>query len=331
MPDRQRQAADFLLPAVDEVRRSSKRHFLLGATGLAAWLAVGAGAGAQGRKRIVGFSQDAADTEWRAVQARQLVLAFGRVPDIEFQVSVAEGNSAKQVIDIENFIERKVDLLIVSPRDAELLAEPVAKAYRAGIPVLLNTRHVSGEQYTTHIGPDDYGIGRAAARFIAGRLQGRGAVVMLEGRPSTSTAQERTRGFLDGLKKFPDVHLVQTRVANYQRSEAVREVEDLLRTKVEFSAIYAHNDTMASGARLALRRGRRDPKSIVLVGIDYLPEARDAILAGEQTASFIYPTCVPEIVRAAQEMLAGRRVARRILVPSTLVDSGNVQRVKSAF
>lgn len=88
---------------------------------------------------------------------------------------------------------------------------------------------------------------------------------------------------------------------------------------------------MASGARLALKQAGRDLSKIVLVGIDYLHEAREAILAGEQSASFIYPTCVPEIVRTAQAILAGNKVPRRIPVHSTLVDRSNVERFMSAF
>jgi ribose transport system substrate-binding protein len=283
------------------------------------------------RRFVVAFSQDAADNEWRAAQARQLNEAFAKLAGVEFVVAQAGGNSARQIVDIEGFVQRRVDLLIVSPRDAALLAEPVARAHRAGIPVMLITRRVDGDAFTTHIGPDDEGIGRAAARLIAERLGGRGDVVMLQGTPTTSTAQARTRGFTDELARRPGLRLAAVRVANYQRSEAIRETEDLLRQGTPFAAIFAQNDTMASGVRLALKQAGRDPGQVVLVGIDYLPEVREAIRAGEQAASFIYPTCVPEIVSTAEAILAGRKVARRILVPSVLVDRSNVERFPNAF
>jgi hypothetical protein len=40
---------------------------------------------------------------------------------------------------------------------------------------------------------------------------------------------------------------------------------------------------------------------------------------------------VPEIVSTAEAILAGRKVARRILVPSVLVDRSNVERFPNAF
>lgn len=280
---------------------------------------------------VVAFSQDAADTEWRVAQARQLSEAFGKLPDLSFEIAQGGGSTAQQIIDIDAFVQRRVNLLIVSPRDATLLAEPVARAHRAGIRVMLITRRVDGEAFTTHVGPDDEAIGRAAARLIAARLKGRGNVLMLKGRPTTSTAIARSQGFVDELQRHPGLKLVDTRTANYQRSEAIREMEDVLRMGTPLDASYAQNDTMASGARLALKQAGRDLSKIVLVGIDYLHEAREAILAGEQSASFIYPTCVPEIVRTAQAILAGNKVPRRIPVHSTLVDRSNVERFMSAF
>lgn len=290
-------------------------------------LAVPANAGPQ----VVAFAQDAADNEWRVAQARQLTEAFAKLPNVEFVISQGGGNVAKQIADIEAFKQRRVDLLIVSPRDALLLAEPIADAHRAGIPVMLITRRVNGEGFTTHVGPDDEEIGRAAARLIAGRLGGRGDVLMLKGTPTTSTAIARTKGFVEELRHHPGLRLVDTRTANYQRSEAIREMEEVLRNGTRFVAVYAQNDTMASGVRLALKQAGHDLHKLVLVGIDYLPEAREAIRAGEQTASFIYPTCVPEIVRAAQAILAGSKVPRRIVVPATLVERGNLERHPSAF
>jgi ribose transport system substrate-binding protein len=280
---------------------------------------------------VVGFSQDAANNEWRVAQARQLKEAFDEMSDVKFEIVQASGSTAQQIIDIDNFVQRRVNLLIVSPRDATLLAAPVARAYRAGIPVMLITRRVDGEDFTTHVGPDDEAIGRAAARLIAQRLGGRGKVLMLKGTPTTSTAIARTQGFVDELSRLPGMQLVDTRTANYQRSEAIREMESVLSKGLAFDAIYAQNDTMASGARLALKQAGRDLRKIVLVGIDYLPEAREAILAGEQTASFIYPTCVPEIVSTARAILAGSKVPRRVPVRSTLVERSNADSIKSAF
>jgi ribose transport system substrate-binding protein len=281
--------------------------------------------------RVVGYAQDAADNEWRVAQARELAEAFAKLPNIEFIISRGGGNIAKQIADVEAFTQRRVDLLIVSPRDTVLLAEPIARAHRAGIPVILISRRVNGEEFTTHVGPDDEDIGRLAARLIARRLDGRGDVLMFKGTPTTSTAIARTHGFVEELRHHPGLRLVDTRTANYQRSEAIREMEDVLRSGTPFSAIYAQNDTMASGVRLALKQAGRDLHKLVLVGVDYLPEAREAIRAGEQTASFIYPTCVPEVVRAAQTILAGAKVPRRIVVPATLVERDNVERHPSAF
>ena len=67
------------------------------------------------------------------------------------------------------------------------------------------------------------------------------------------------------------------------------------------------------------------------VGIDFLPEAREAIISGEQLASFTYPTCGKIGVEVALELLQGRSVERHIEVPSVLVTKENVARVKVIY
>jgi len=88
---------------------------------------------------------------------------------------------------------------------------------------------------------------------------------------------------------------------------------------------------MAAGARLALMGAGIDPKSIPLVGIDYIPEAREAIRAGEQYASFTYPTCGDVGADIALRILRGEAVPRQIEVPSQMVTQDNVDQVESIF
>jgi ribose transport system substrate-binding protein len=88
---------------------------------------------------------------------------------------------------------------------------------------------------------------------------------------------------------------------------------------------------MASGVRMAVHGAGIDPKSIPLVGIDYIAEAREAIRNGEQLASFTYPTSSREAAVQVVKILYGKPCQREVMVESVLVTRENVEEVEPIF
>jgi ribose transport system substrate-binding protein len=170
---------------------------------LAALLPALGGAAEDTHRFTVGYAQDTMGNDWRKAQVEALANQFSGDPDIHFVFTDGQGETAKQIRDIENLVFRKVDVLITSPRDGIASAPAIAKAYQAGIPVVLITRGVPGDQYTTLVAPDDMKIGRQAAEFMARRLGGKGRILMLRGVPTATTAQARTQGFLEAISGHP--------------------------------------------------------------------------------------------------------------------------------
>lgn len=279
----------------------------------------------------VGFAQDTLGNDWRLAQVRELEHEFAKYPQVEFIVTDGKGRTAKQISDIENLVHRGIDILITSPRDALAMAPVISHVYATGIPVVLVTRGIPGDSYTTLVGPDDRLIARDAARFLVERLGGHGRVLMLEGVPTATTAIARKEAFIAELGLHPGMQLVASRVGNYLRADALRAVEAVLAEGTRFDAIYAHSDSMAAGARLALAKAGLDPSTIPIVGIDYIDEARAAIRNGRQAASFTYPTSGEATVKTVMAIAAGREVARRIIVDSTRITIDNVEEIEPIF
>lgn len=281
---------------------------------------------------VVAFAQDTMANDWRAAQVRDIRNALAGHADIEFRFSDAGGDTARQVADIENFAAQKVDVLITSPRDAELMREPIARVYRAGIPVVLLSRRVNGEEFTHFVTADNRAIARQAAQYLAKRLNGKGNILILQHIPTTTPGQLRTEGFLDEIAKYPDIKVAAIKRADSQRALAIQKVEEALTEKLPFDAIYAQSDSMALGAILALRRAGLDPKKIPITGIDYIAEARAAIRAGELAASFTYPTFGKEGAAAALKLLRGGKLDKKeVVVESTAVTRANVDTVEPVF
>ncbi len=284
-----------------------------------------------GRTYVVAFAQDTMANDWRAAQVRDVRRALAGHPEVRFVHSDAGGSMARQVLDIETFAAQGVDVLITSPLDPVAMAPVLAAVHAKGIPVILLSRRVEGDAYTSFVGADNRAIARRAGVFLAERLGGRGRILMLQHIPTTTPAIQRTEGFLEGIAGHPEVEVVAILRGDSLRAKALRAVEQALASGLRFDAIYAQSDSMAAGARMALRGRGIDPATVPTVGIDYIAEAREAIRAGEQAASFTYPTFGKEGAELAMRLLRGQTVPREVIAESVMVTRDNVDAVEPIF
>lgn len=282
-------------------------------------------------KFVIGFPQDNMANDWRRAQVMEVERTLSKYDNVEFIYTDAQGNTAKNIQDIEDLVDRGIDLLMISPRDGRAMSPVIAQVHARGIPVVLLTRRVTGEAYTTFVSASDMKIASQAADYMAGALNGQGRILVLQGVPTATTAIARTDGFMSAIANHPGIEVVAVKPANYLRSEAIKVVEQMLEAGVQFDAIYAQSDSMAAGARLALSAQGIDPSTMVIVGIDYIPEAREAIRNGQQNATFTYPTAGEQGAEAAMMILQGQDVPREIEVPSTQVTKDNVEEVDTVF
>jgi len=181
---------------------------------------------------------------------------------------------------------------------------------------------------TLHIGADNKLIGSAAAQYIAEVIfNGEGGnVIEIQGTAGASATIDRHDQFMAELEaNHPEVNVIATQVADYERSQALTFMEDMIQRfgPGEFTVVYAHNDEMALGAIEALKAADR-LEGVFVVGIDGQNEAFDAIAAGEMTATFTYPNGGAEGVEYAYRILTGEDVGDLLVLDSVLVDANNV-------
>jgi len=286
---------------------------------------------AGGRTFVVGFAQDTMSNDWRASQVNAVKEALAKYPYIRFVYTDAKGSTAQQVLDIENLVEQGIDLLITSPRDGKSMTPVISSVYKKRIPVMLLTRQIESDDFTIFLGADDHKIGAQVAERIAERLHKKGRVVMVTGVPTATTAIKRTEGFFEALKAYPEIKVVAKRNGNYLRGNAIMAMDELLNEGVMFDAIYAQSDSMAVGIRMALKKNGINPKSVPIVGIDYISEAREAIRSGEQDATFIYPTCGPEAEEYILKILKGEQTPKYVDIPSQMITIENVEQLAPIF
>ena len=287
-------------------------------------------ASAQTPPKVIAFAQDTMKNDFRVAQVDEVRQAVAKDPRLAFVYSDAQGQTSLLIHQIEQFITQKVDVLVLGTSDEQAVVPVVSKAMKAGIAVIVLDRGIKGQDYSTFINSDNIQIGTIGAEFIARRLKGQGQVLLFEGLQTADVTHLRSKGFMDVMAKHPDIKVIK-RTGNYLRKDALIEMDKLLAQGVRVDAIFAESDSMLSGARLALQNYKVDPRSIVTVGCDYTSEARDAILAGTQTGSVLFPLGGTRAVEIAQKLLAKTAVPRHVVIPVELITRDNVNRIKPIF
>lgn len=279
---------------------------------------------------MLAFAQDTTQNDFRQAQVAAVRDEAAKVPGLNFVYSDAEGQTSLLIRQIEQFVQQRVDVLVVGTNDEHAVVPAVSQAHQAGIPVIVLDRGIKGNDYRTFIHSDNARIGAIAGAFIAKQLKGKGQVLMFEGLQSADVTQLRSKGFMAEMAKHSGLKVIR-RTGNFLRKDALIEMDKLLSEGVRVDAIFAQSDSMLSGIRLAMRQHKIDPRTVISVGCDYISEARDAIRDGTQTASVLFPLGGKQTVEVAQKILAKEPVPRRVLIPVKLVTRQNVNQIEPIF
>jgi ribose transport system substrate-binding protein len=260
---------------------------------------------------------------WRVQMNADIKRAADRHPEVRVIFKDAQNDTLKQRAHVEEFVGAGVNLLVISPKEAQPLTEPVAKALEAKIPVIVLDRRLLGDKYTCFIGADNKKIGKAAGQWIVRTLGGPGKVVELKGLMTSTPGQDRNAGFREGIAGSP-VEVVFDADMKWLEPDARKEMESALARFPKIDLVYAHNDPGAHGAYLAAKAAGRE-KEMRFVGIDALPHEGIAyVKQGILDATFQYPTGGAEAIDVALRILKGETVPKEITLGSRVFDKGNV-------
>lgn len=272
---------------------------------------------------VIGMSQCNLGEPWRVQMNADIKNAAAAHTEIKALYKDAQNDSLKQKAQIEEFVSAGVDLIIVSPKEAAPLTQPVAAAYNAGIPVIVLDRRVLGDQYTCFIGADNKRIGNAAGKWIVKQLGGKGNVVELKGLMTSTPGQDRNSGFRKGIEGA-EINVIFEADMKWLEPDARKEMESALARFARIDLVYAHNDPGAHGAYLAAKAAGRE-KEMLFVGIDALPhEGRAYVGQGILAASFEYPTGGREAIETALMILRKERVEKEITLSSRVFTKDNI-------
>ncbi|MDB4885172.1 MAG: periplasmic binding protein/LacI transcriptional regulator [Gemmatimonadetes bacterium] len=304
--------------------RGARAALLLGATLLSGC------AKRDANRFVVGFSQMESDNPWRLAETKSLRDEAAK-RGIQLVVTDAQGQTAKQVADVEDLIARHVNVILLAPREFDGLVPALQAAKAAKIPVILVDRAAAGtpgQDYVTLLASNFVEQGRRAAEWLAAQTNGKANIVELSGTPGASVATDRAKGFRDELAKHPGMKIIASQTGNFSRATAQGVMQNVAQSLgAQITAVYAHNDEMALGAVQALiAAGRKPGTDVTIVSVDGERAALEAVARGDLGATVeSNPRFGPLAFDTIDRLRKGETLPPKILITDRFFDKSNAK------
>jgi ribose transport system substrate-binding protein len=263
-----------------------------------------------------------------AVKAEQELATKGTTVRLFWKGPLREDDRDQQIQVVENFTARQVSGIVLAPLDSRALVAPVASAVQAGIPTVVIDSDLNSDKQLSFVATDNFKGGQMAGEFLGKQLGGKGNVILLRFQVGSASTEARENGFLDALKKFPDLKLISsdqhsgpTRETGYQASQNL-----LNRFGKEADGVFCPNETSTIGMTKALRDIGRAGGKVKLVGFDSGSQSVIDLKNGDVQALVVQdPVKMGYLgVMTLVQHLEGKKVEKRIDTGVSLVTTANM-------
>ncbi len=229
-----------------------------------------------------------------------------------------------QTNEMDDFIQKHVDLILLNAVDSAGIAPAVQRAVQAGIPVIAVDVGAQGGVSAT-VASDNVAAGRLACQYMADRLKGQGKIAILDGPPVTAVT-DRIKGCMAVLAATPGLQVMARQVGNGDRTTGLELGTSILTANPHLDAIFAINDPEGLGVELAAKQANR--KDVFIVAVDGSPDAVTSLKAhglfAATSAQSPYTIAITG-VQLGEKILAGQKIDNtNIKVPVSLVTQDNV-------
>jgi len=189
-------------------------------------------------------------------------------------------NTLRQIQQIQDLVQRRVDALLVGATNAEAVANVVEFAAARGIPVIGLSSLPATDKLAIRVGADHYDMGVLQAKAMAEALGGRGQVAIMAGPAGASWAEARRAGFRDTIAQYPGITIVAEQYSNSDRLSGLQLMEDWIARFPDLAGVYGATDDLSAGAADALEAAGLTGKVVVTgsnlsqIGRQYLAEGK---------------------------------------------------------
>lgn len=236
-------------------------------------------------------------------QGKEGIEAYAAANDVKILWNSANLDVNTQANQVDQFVNQKVDAILVNPVQAGSLQPQVAAAKAAGIPFVDVNASLKNPDLEGSVQPDDVAAGAQEAQMMVDELGGKGNVVILQGPLGGSGEIDRGAGIDKVLAENPGIKVLAKDTANWKRDEAVNKMKNWISAfGDDIDGVISQNDDMGLGALQALKEaGITD---VPIVGIDGIEDGLNAVKNGDFIGTSLQHGTV--------EMAAGLAVAMRL-------------------
>jgi signal transduction histidine kinase/AraC-like DNA-binding protein/CRISPR/Cas system-associated endoribonuclease Cas2 len=279
----------------------------------------------------IGFSQCSSDSNWRKNMNHSMQVQASVYPNVQLSIYNGEGSAQKQIKDIERMIKEKMDIIIISPLEPNLIVNVLNKAKNLGIPVVLLDRKINSNNYTAYLGADNIEVGRKAGKYITSSSKQDINIIEVKGGDFSTPVLERSFGFHQIVDNDSRVNILRSfkGIDKGFPEKLFKDVLDSLNGKsIDF--IYFFNDEMALDARKIVKdKGlENDIKFIGVDGLNGPDGGIQMVNDGVLEATLLYPNGGAEVIKLALQILNGEKVPKNSLLTTTVIDKFNADIMK---
>jgi len=304
---------------------------------LAVWLSLGWLASAQAGDKtftIAVIPKGTTHEFWKsihagAVKAEQELSGAGTKVDIIWKGPLREDDRDQQIQVIENFMTRRVNAIVLAPLDAQAMVKPVHNAVQANVPVVIIDSDLKSSDYVSFVATDNHKGGQLAGAEMGRLLGGKGNVILLRYAVGSASTEAREAGFLEALKKFPDIKLISSdQHAGATRELAYQVSQNLLnRFGREVNGVFCPCEPPTIAMTKALRDLGLAAGKVKMIGFDSGSQSVLDLKNGDLQALVVQnPLLMGYLgVMTAVKHLRGESVERRLDTGVALITRENME------
>lgn len=258
--------------------------------------------------------------DWYAMGKRTMEF-WAKHFNVDLTWADGELDATKQRAKVENAATKKWDLAAVTAQEAGTLVPPLKRMVKNGTAIfqMISVIGKPGEDwgYLSWLEQSSFQMGFTVGTLLFERAGGKGTAIETQGPASFTGAQQRHKGFMAALKKYPKVKLLTTDFGNWDPNRAAQLWESYVNKYKEIDIGYFHNDSMAFAGLQALKRAGRDKKTLI-GGADAMPDAIKAVLDGRFVATYRHSSCrmhmYPVVIGVAYKLGMQKNVPKHIVI-----------------
>lgn len=303
------------------------KHIIPAPVSLFVFLLIGCISSYAQKHHTIGFSQFYTNKDWGNAVTQSMKIEAGFHENLTLKIVDSQGDIDQQIADVYQFIDNKVDAIIISPIAPKPLKAIIEKAKNNNIPVIVLDREI--EIYNAFIGVDNFDVGSNAAKYLQAKkkeLQ----IIEIKNWAGTTPTKQKHEGFHYFINQDDKLNVVATVQNSYDNKGIKDKLTKLLNENNNIDYIFAHTDQLALDAFEILKTKNLDQK-IKIIGVGGLNSEKGGISLVQQKiieATILCPTGGKEALKTALQIINNESYDKEIRLPSVVVDTTNVDLLK---